>query len=62
MVALSGGYSADEANARFRRNADVIASFSRVLAECLSANQTDEQFNTTLEETVQNVYDASINK
>jgi fructose-bisphosphate aldolase class I len=62
VVALSGGYPGEEANAKLRQNHDVIASFSRVLAEGLSANQTDEEFNKTLEKTVSSVYDASINK
>lgn len=62
VVALSGGYSPEEANARLTRNHDIVASFSRVLAEGLSANQTDEEFNAALGRTIASVYDASINK
>jgi fructose-bisphosphate aldolase, class I len=60
VVALSGGYPKDEANARLSRNKGVIASFSRVLAEGLHADQTAEQFNTTLEATIESVYQASL--
>lgn len=62
VVALSGGYPGPEANKRLKQNHGVIASFSRVLAEGLNANQTHEEFNATLEATVASVYDASINK
>jgi fructose-bisphosphate aldolase class I len=62
VVALSGGYDGEEANARLRRNRGVIASFSRVLAAGLSVDQTPEQFDTTLGQTIAAVYDASINK
>ena len=47
VVALSGGYSRDEANNRLRRNHGVVASFSRALAEGLSAQQSDAEFNAT---------------
>lgn len=60
VVALSGGYEAVEANERLSRNHNVIASFSRVLAEGLSADQNSEEFNTTLQTTVDSVYKASI--
>ena len=59
VVALSGGYSRDEANARLSRNNKVIASFSRALSEGLSAQQSDDEFNTTLDATVQSIRDAS---
>ncbi len=60
VVALSGGYSREEANARLSRNTGVIASFSRALTEGLSADQDDDAFDSTLRETVQSIYDASI--
>jgi fructose-bisphosphate aldolase, class I len=60
VVALSGGYSRDEANARLRRNHGVVASFSRALADGLSAQQSDTEFNATLDKTIQSIYDASI--
>jgi len=59
VVALSGGYSRDEANARLSRNNGVIASFSRALTEGLSASQSDDQFDATLEATIQSIFDAS---
>lgn len=60
VVALSGGYSRTEANEKLAHNHGVIASFSRALAEGLSAGQSDEEFNRTLESTVNEVYEASI--
>jgi len=60
VVALSGGYAPKEANERLSRNHKVIASFSRVLAEGLSADQTDEEFNATLQATIDSVYEASL--
>jgi fructose-bisphosphate aldolase class I len=60
VVALSGGYSRDEANALLARNTGLIASFSRALSEGLSAKQSDAEFNATLEKTVQSIYDASV--
>ena len=60
VVALSGGYSRDEANARLARNNDMIASFSRALTEGLSVGQSDEEFDATLEATIQSIFDASI--
>ena len=60
VVALSGGYSRDEANARLARNDGVVASFSRALTEGLNANQSDEEFNTALDEAVQSIYEASV--
>jgi fructose-bisphosphate aldolase, class I len=59
VVALSGGYSRDEANNRLRRNHGVIASFSRALAEGLSAQQSAAEFNATLEKSVQSIFEAS---
>ncbi len=60
VVALSGGYSRDEANAKLAANAGVIASFSRALTEGLSAQQTAGEFDTMLDRTIQSIYDASI--
>ena len=59
VVALSGGYSRDDANAKLARNNGMIASFSRALAEGLSAQQTDAEFNATLDASIQGIYDAS---
>ena len=59
VVALSGGYSRDEANKRLRRNHGVVASFSRALAEGLSAQQSDAEFNATLDKSIQSIFDAS---
>ena len=60
VVALSGGYPREKANAILAENKGVIASFSRALTEGLSATQTDEQFNNTLAHTVEGIYEASI--
>ena len=59
VVALSGGYSREESNARLSRNNGVIASFSRALTEGLSAQQSDTDFNSALDKTIQEIYDAS---
>jgi len=59
VVALSGGYSREEANSRLSRNKGVVASFSRALTEGLSAQQSDEEFNKTLDASIQSIYDAS---
>jgi fructose-bisphosphate aldolase class I len=60
VVALSGGYSREEANARLARNKGVVASFSRALTEGLTAQQSDEEFDRTLDATIQSIYEASI--
>lgn len=60
VVALSGGYSADEANKKLKENDGLIASFSRALSQDLNNNQTDEQFNNTLKQAIQSIYEASI--
>lgn len=62
VVALSGGYSRDEANEKLRENEGLIASFSRALSSDLNANQSDEEFNKALKDAVDTIYDASINK
>ncbi|WP_156686146.1 fructose bisphosphate aldolase [Mycobacterium sp. Marseille-P9652] len=60
VVALSGGYSREEANELLAKNTGLIASFSRALTEGLSVDQSDEQFNATLDEAIQSIYDASV--
>jgi fructose-bisphosphate aldolase class I len=60
VVALSGGYSRGEANNRLRRNHGVAASFSRALAEGLSAQQSDAEFNAMLDKSVESIFEASI--
>ena len=59
VVALSGGYSRDESNAILARQNGMIASFSRALAEGLSAKQTDDEFNATLDSTIASIAAAS---
>jgi fructose-bisphosphate aldolase, class I len=60
VVALSGGYSRDEADALLAQNSGLIASFSRALTEGLSAQQSDEEFNAALDRSIQSIYDASV--
>ncbi|WKG00910.1 fructose bisphosphate aldolase [Mycolicibacterium sp. HK-90] len=60
VVALSGGYSRDEANKLLAENTGVIASFSRALTEGLSAQQSDDEFNATLDKSIQSIYNASV--
>jgi fructose-bisphosphate aldolase class I len=60
VVALSGGYSREEANRLLAQNTGVIASFSRALAEGLTAQQSDAEFDAALNSTIQSIYDASI--
>jgi fructose-bisphosphate aldolase class I len=60
VLALSGGYTQEEADARLRKNHGVVASFSRALLERLSVHQTDAEFNATLEASIQRIYDASV--
>jgi fructose-bisphosphate aldolase class I len=62
VVALSGGYSREEANRLLALNTGVIASFSRALAEGLTAQQSDAEFDGALNSTIQSIYDASVNK
>lgn len=59
VVALSGGYSREESNARLARNNGVVASFSRALSEGLSAQQSDAEFNAMLDATIESIYQAS---
>jgi fructose-bisphosphate aldolase class I len=60
VVALSGGYSREEANARLARNPGVVASFSRALTEGLSAQLSDEAFNAKLNDAIESIYQASV--
>ncbi len=60
VVALSGGYSREDANQKLSENHGLIASFSRALSEGLSAGQSDADFNNTLGETIKEIYKASI--
>jgi fructose-bisphosphate aldolase class I len=62
IVALSGGYSRDEACALLARDPTLIASFSRALLEGLTDGQTDAEFNATLESSVEEIYQASVHK
>jgi fructose-bisphosphate aldolase class I len=59
VVALSGGYSRDDANARLARNPGMIASFSRALTEGLTAQQSDDEFNAALDAAIGSIYAAS---
>jgi fructose-bisphosphate aldolase, class I len=59
VVALSGGFSRDEANARLRRNSGIVASFSRALVEGLSARQSAADFDRTLDDAIQSIFEAS---
>lgn len=59
VVALSGGYTRDEANERLARNNGMVASFSRALVEGLTAQQSDAEFNAALDASIQSIFDAS---
>ncbi len=59
VVALSGGYSRDEANARLARQKGMVASFSRALTEGLTAQQTDAEFDAALDAAIESIYQAS---
>src|SRR5438477_88836 len=59
VVALSGGYSREEANNRLRKNHGVVASFSRARVEGLTAQQSDAEFNAMLDKSIQCIFDAS---
>jgi fructose-bisphosphate aldolase class I len=60
VVALSGGYTREEADDRLRQNHGIVASFSRALLEGLSVHQTDHEFNATLEASIQRIAEASM--
>jgi len=59
VVALSGGYTREQANERLRRNRGIVASFSRALVEGLSAQQSDAEFNALLDGSIQSIFEAS---
>ena len=59
VVALSGGYSREEANRRLANNHGMVASFSRALSEGLSAQQSDDEFNNMLDSSIESIYQAS---
>ncbi len=59
VVALSGGYSRDEANRRLAQNNGMVANFSRALTEGLTAQQTDAEFDSMLDASIQSIFDAS---
>jgi fructose-bisphosphate aldolase class I len=60
VVALSGGYSREDANARLARNPGVVASFSRALTEGLSVRQSEEEFDRALDGAIESIYEASV--
>ncbi len=60
VVALSGGYSRDDANKLLAQNTGIIASFSRALVEGLTAQLSDADFDKALDHSIQSIYDASI--
>ena len=60
VVALSGGYSRDEANAKLAQNTGIVASFSRALTEGLSDGQSDSEFNETIAEAISSIHAASV--
>jgi len=62
VLALSGGYSREEANDRLRRNRGVIASFSRALLEGLSAGQSNSEFDAALDKAIESIFEASTMK
>ncbi len=60
VVALSGGYTREQADERLARNPGVVASFSRALTEGLSVTQTEPEFDAALDTAIQQIYDASV--
>ena len=60
VVALSGGYTREEANKRLARNHKMVASFSRALTEGLAVSQSDKEFNKALDDSIESIYQASI--
>ena len=60
VVALSGGYTRQDANARLARNHGMVASFSRALVEGLAAQQSDEEFNVGLDRSIESIFQASM--
>ena len=59
-MALSGGYSQEEANARLAQNTGMVASFSRALTEGLSAEQSDDEFNAGIASSIDSIHQASV--
>jgi fructose-bisphosphate aldolase class I len=59
VVALSGGYSREEANTRLAKNNGMVASFSRALSEGLNAQQSDDEFNAMLDASIESIFQAS---
>ncbi len=62
VVALSGGYTREEANKRLRRNHGIVASFSRALVEGLTVQQSDAEYNALLDASIQSIFEASTRK
>ena len=62
IVALSGGYTREEANHLLKKNKKMIASFSRALTQGLNVNQSQEEFEQVIGKTIDSIYDASVNK
>ena len=62
IVALSGGYSRDEANEKLKKCPGIIASFSRALLADLRAQQTEEEFDGAIKAAIDSIFDASVNK
>jgi len=62
VVALSGGYSRDDANVLLKKNCGLIASFSRALTEGLHINQSESQFNEVLDSSIESIFQASSSK
>ena len=62
VVALSGGYSREEANEKLRKNRGVIASYSRALTEGLNVSQSDDEFTKMLDDSIEKNYSASVEK
>src|SRR5438094_2736258 len=62
VVALSGGYTREECNARLRRNHGIVASFSRALVEGLTAQQSEAEYNALLDASIQSIFEASTTK
>jgi fructose-bisphosphate aldolase, class I len=62
VLALSGGYTLEEANNRLRRNHGIVASFSRALVEGLSAQQSDAEYNRLLDASIRSIFEASTRK
>ena len=62
VVALSGGYTREDSNKKLKENKRMIASFSRALSEGLKDQQTDEEFENMIADSIESIWDASVNK